>query len=176
VIGDITGDGVPDVITNNNHLDGQCAIYAWDYQGDLIDGFPKITGASLGGPVALADIDDDGSVEMIATSNVRVSDGVDIKQGCLYVWDLDVPHAPSTMHWPTFQHDPQNSGRYAAPPICFADLDGDYDVDLADLAQLLSNYGTPGGANYEDGDLDGDRDVDLTDLAALLAVYGAPCD
>ena len=62
VIGDITGDGVPDVITNNNHLDGLCAIYAWDFQGDLIDGFPKITGASLGGPVALADIDGEHDV------------------------------------------------------------------------------------------------------------------
>jgi hypothetical protein len=52
------------------------------------------------------------------------------------------------------------------------DLDFDEDVDLADLAQLLSNYGTTSGAAYEDGDLDCDGDVDLSDLAALLAVYG----
>ena len=58
---------------------------------------------------------------------------------------------------------------------CPGDLDGDYDVDLADLSQLLSNYGTAQGASYEDGDLDGDGDVDLSDLAALLAVYGTIC-
>ncbi len=58
---------------------------------------------------------------------------------------------------------------------CPGDLDGDYDVDLADLSQLLSNYGTTEGASYEDGDLDGDGDVDLADLAALLAVYGTTC-
>ena len=58
---------------------------------------------------------------------------------------------------------------------CFGDLDGDNDIDLADLAQLLSNYGMTGGAAYEDGDLDGDGDVDLSDLAALLAVYGTSC-
>ena len=52
------------------------------------------------------------------------------------------------------------------------DLDGDGDVDLGDLAQLLSNYGMTSGATYEDGDLDGDGDVDLADLAALLANYG----
>ena len=58
---------------------------------------------------------------------------------------------------------------------CPGDLDRDGDVDLADLAQLLANYGTTSGASYEDGDLDADGDVDLADLAALLAVYGTTC-
>jgi hypothetical protein len=52
------------------------------------------------------------------------------------------------------------------------DLDGDGDVDLSDLAQLLSHYGMTSGAQYEDGDIDGDGDVDLSDLGALLANYG----
>jgi len=58
---------------------------------------------------------------------------------------------------------------------CPGDLDGDLDVDLADLSVLLSNYGTLSGAEYEDGDLDGDGDVDLADLSALLALYGSGC-
>jgi hypothetical protein len=58
---------------------------------------------------------------------------------------------------------------------CPGDLDGDGDVDLTDLSQLLANYGVTSGAEYEDGDLDGDGDVDLTDLSALLAVYGTTC-
>ena len=58
---------------------------------------------------------------------------------------------------------------------CPGDLDGDQDVDLSDLAQLLSNYGTTSGAAYEDGDFDNDGDVDLGDLAAMLSVYGDPC-
>ncbi len=58
---------------------------------------------------------------------------------------------------------------------CTGDLDGDGDVNLTDLAILLSNYGMTGGAEYEDGDLDEDGDVDLTDLAGLLAVYGTVC-
>jgi len=52
------------------------------------------------------------------------------------------------------------------------DLDGDGDVDLSDLAQLLAHYGTIGDATYWMGDIDGDGDVDLSDLAALLANYG----
>ena len=59
--------------------------------------------------------------------------------------------------------------------VCPGDLDGDLDVDLSDLAQLLGNYGTTSGATYEQGDMDGDGDVDLADLAALLAVYGTNC-
>ncbi|MBU0616324.1 MAG: hypothetical protein KKI02_01265, partial [Planctomycetes bacterium] len=58
---------------------------------------------------------------------------------------------------------------------CLGDLDGDNDIDLADLSQLLAHYGLT-GMTYEDGDLDGDGDVDLSDLSALLAVYGTTCD
>ncbi len=59
---------------------------------------------------------------------------------------------------------------------CDGDLDGDGDIDLSDLAQLLSSYGTTSGVCYADGDIDGDGDVDLSDLAALLAVYGTTCE
>jgi hypothetical protein len=59
--------------------------------------------------------------------------------------------------------------------FCFGDFDGDNDVDLADLANLLGSYGQTEGMTYEDGDLDGDGDVDLADLAALLGVYGTTC-
>jgi hypothetical protein len=51
------------------------------------------------------------------------------------------------------------------------DFDGDGDVDLSDLAFLLSDYGCAGGDCP--GDIDGDGDTDLADLAILLANYGA---
>jgi len=64
----------------------------------------------------------------------------------------------------------------AESTFCFGDLDGDNEIGLSDLAQLLANYGETEGAVYEDGDLDEDGDVDLSDLAALLAVYGTTCE
>jgi hypothetical protein len=82
-----------------------------------------------------------------------------------------------TMHWADFYPDGDGIDNFTIiPGECLGDLDGDRDIDLADLAQLLAHYGTTSGAVYEDGDLDGDEDVDLADLAALLAVYGTTCD
>ena len=54
------------------------------------------------------------------------------------------------------------------------DVDGDGDVDLADLAALLAAYGSHIGDPAYDpyADIDGDGDVDLSDLAELLAHYG----
>ncbi len=57
---------------------------------------------------------------------------------------------------------------------CLADVDGDGDTDLSDLAALLSAYGSvPGDPNWNAAcDFDADDDVDLTDLAFLLSDYG----
>lgn len=56
------------------------------------------------------------------------------------------------------------------------DSDEDGDVDLADLALLLSHFGASGGAPFSDGDLDGDGDVEIDDLALLLASFGSSCN
>lgn len=54
-------------------------------------------------------------------------------------------------------------------------MNGDGGVNLADLADLLTNFGTPAGATLADGDLDTDGDVDLSDLAVLLTNFGTTC-
>lgn len=57
---------------------------------------------------------------------------------------------------------------------CPADLNGDGQITLQDLALFLSNFGLP-SASREAGDLDGDCDVDLADLAVLLSAFGNGC-
>lgn len=59
-----------------------------------------------------------------------------------------------------------------APGALPGDLDADSDVDLADLAALLSEFGCTADCA---ADIDGDGVVDLTDLATLLSHFGAAC-
>lgn len=58
--------------------------------------------------------------------------------------------------------------------VLSGDSDSDGDVDLQDLATLLSHFGS-GGASAADGDTDADGDVDLQDLASLLSDFGTAC-
>ncbi|RMF85745.1 MAG: hypothetical protein D6744_00925 [Planctomycetota bacterium] len=58
---------------------------------------------------------------------------------------------------------------------CPGDVDGDDDIDLGDLAQLLANFGmTP--ADASDGDFDNSNEVDLADLAILLSAFDTTCN
>jgi hypothetical protein len=66
---------------------------------------------------------------------------------------------------------------YPGENACPGDVDGDQDVDVADLSALLASYGCSFGmACYNpDADWDGDGDVDLTDFSILLSHYGETC-
>ena len=63
-------------------------------------------------------------------------------------------------------------GAILLTPYLPGDLDEDEDVDLQDLAALLSNFGRSGDAAYEHGDLDCDQSVTVADLSQLLANFG----
>lgn len=98
------------------------------------------------------------------------------------------PHATDQLSlYATWQYKPMRLARAdvelhaestvetSACPPCIGDLTGDGSVDLTDLAHLLANFGTTGGATIEQGDTDRDEDVDLADLSTLLAAFGSHC-
>lgn len=68
--------------------------------------------------------------------------------------------------------DISNAVTLVVTGICVGDLNSDNQVDLSDLAIVLSNFGCSSGCDPQDGDLDGDGLVTLSDLALLLANFG----
>lgn len=64
----------------------------------------------------------------------------------------------------------QGRGVWVAPAGVPGDLDFDGDVDIADLSELLTDFGCETGECA--GDVDGDGDTDIADLSALLTEYG----
>lgn len=137
-------------------------LFAVSGQGQLIAGYPKLMASPSISGVAAGDIDGDGLFELVAAT----------WDGLVYAWDTPSAMLPGRADWPMRAVNARNTGVFGDQPWIVGDLDGDGDVDLGDLATLLSNYGMTEGAVYTDGDLDGDGDVDLSDLAELLAHYG----
>ena len=58
-------------------------------------------------------------------------------------------------------------------PFCDGDASRDGNVDLTDLALVLSGFGNSGCR--PPADLNGDGTVDLSDLAIVLANFGNSC-
>lgn len=119
VIADITYDDIPDIILAAGSgmfpgFEGAGGIYAWEYDGSIIEGFPKITEMEADATVTITDLDDDGRLELIGSSDDD-ADCIAMNykyRSSIYVWDLDVGYNEDLLPWPMFQHDLQYSGWY----------------------------------------------------------------
>jgi hypothetical protein len=120
VVGDIDGDGNPDVVTTagNGVSPGYYengGVYAWNSDGNLIDGFPKVTENDAQAGATIADIDNDGDLEIVASSNYD-KDLQNHKwkvRSTIYIWDLDSIFNEEIIEWPMFHHDTAHSGYFA---------------------------------------------------------------
>jgi hypothetical protein len=77
-------------------------LHAFHQDGSEPRGWPKDTGGWLLASPAVGDVDGDGKAEVVAVT----------RDGFLYVWNTPA-RAGGRGGWPSFRHDPRNTGRFA---------------------------------------------------------------
>ena len=111
---DVNGDGSLDVLATaaNGYSGG--GVYAWTHLGNTIPSFPLYTDVDAQAGPTVADIDNDGKVEVVASS----TDDFDFTKnswkarGSLYTWDLTGAYRDIAAPWPHFHRDSTHAGRF----------------------------------------------------------------
>ena len=176
IIGDINGDGNNDAIFGANYEQTNSVI-ALNTDGTIIDGFPRqIIQKSVrqgGSTPAMADVDQDGDIELMANSQ----DSDDLGLLTIKMWDLDAPYDQAQMEWPMFQHDLFNSGNYnyIPIPICGNSIrEGD---EACDDGNLIGGDGCSAECTLEcgDGNVDGDNSDGYSEACEPPDTFGLNC-
>jgi len=169
--GDIDGDGDIEIVAK-----GADRLLAWHANGTPVDGFPYVvedshhTGTTNPFPV-IADVDGDGSVEIVAAGNYDR----------IYVFDQAGVFEDALVDWPMFQHDPYHTGLYG---VCgngivegleACDDANTIDGDGCDSTCRPTGCGSGAVTGTEQCDDGNTKDGDCCSSACMFEAFGSPC-
>ncbi len=104
VIGDVDGDGLPEVVFGTYDLFYGAAdpvgIWILEHDGSVKAGAPLRVGTpGMAGAPALADVNGDGQLDIVAVTRV----------GYVYVWETGAAYREALLPWPVARHDFQRT-------------------------------------------------------------------
>ena len=158
VVGDINGDNSLDIVFNSDN-----DIYALNNAGDLLPGFPMPMEMIAYSSPSIDDINRDGAVDLISSSNWLE----DIETGIIYLWELGYTYNQAAMPWQMYQHDPQHTGNYGwQAPVT-------PDVSIEMIPESLPIEVNPGGSFSFTGILQNNTESSITgDVWIMLELPG----
>jgi hypothetical protein len=127
---DVDGDGRLDIVVG----DESRYIYAFDMEGQMIDGFPIATGDAVRATPFIDDVDQDGDFDLVVAGWDK----------SIYVWDLAGAYNETLSPWPTFHANlHRNGGIDFAVPTSAGDPADDLPVLRPYLSQNRPNPFNP---------------------------------
>ena len=125
VVGDIDGDGQPDVIVTYHdayYSGARDQVIAYNRTGQVLKQFPKFLRLGAGGVPAIADIDNDGRTDLIVQGNYW--DGFTGNKDSVWAFDLHGNKYGRRLDWPQFGGGQRHTNYFPPiPPYASAECD-----------------------------------------------------